>query len=386
MRRPGVPHSPRSNDRGEFPKPKNPRSSRERSDTSPLNSGRAQTPSRRRGERTQKEPERAGGQRPSVESRFEGVAQTTRYEAKPVKNKGTRKTSLFKRKEKGEEQSETEQQALQTVGDSGATTSVKLRRYFTPKRASATFGSSEQSGELDARRVEVKRARLRAIFARVAILAAALVVIAAIAWGVFFSPFFALSASKIEIAGAGEEASESDVEQTLVQFQGVPLTRMSMSSVEAAVEGITQVQSATAQRVWPDGLKVNVQARVPIAAVKTDGGYDLLDREGVTLRTVPEVPEGIVVATLNAETDKERASAMASIATVHEALAPELAERIETYIASPLTLEMRTSDGRVIKWGDATENDLKARVVLLLLDQRPAQVYDVSTPQRPVTS
>lgn len=47
---------------------------------------------------------------------------------------------------------------------------------------------------------------------------------------------------------------------------------------------------------------------------------------------------------------------------------------------------MRTLDGRIIKWGDESDSQLKAQVLKLLLDQRPAQVYDVSTPARPVTS
>ena len=64
----------------------------------------------------------------------------------------------------------------------------------------------------------------------------------------------------------------------------------------------------------------------------------------------------------------------------------ELSERVDLMIGDALTVELRTNDGRVIKWGDESDSKLKADVVLLLLEQRPAQVYDVSTPSRPVTS
>ncbi len=64
----------------------------------------------------------------------------------------------------------------------------------------------------------------------------------------------------------------------------------------------------------------------------------------------------------------------------------EMCIRDRVYTAYPTSVEMRTLDGRIIKWGDESDSQLKAQVLKLLLDQRPAQVYDVSTPARPVTS
>ena len=43
------------------------------------------------------------------------------------------------------------------------------------------------------------------------------------------------------------------------------------------------------------------------------------------------------------------------------------------------------SDGARVRWGDASESALKARVLKVLLSQR-ASVYDVSSPHAPTTS
>ncbi|MDO5034355.1 MAG: FtsQ-type POTRA domain-containing protein [Actinomycetaceae bacterium] len=260
------------------------------------------------------------------------------------------------------------------------------RRYFTPKRASETFGAKKDTIELGERRAEIKSARRMAILMRILIALGALAVVAAIVWAVFFSPFFALTASKIEVTGLNDDVPESAVQEKLTPYVGVPLPRISMGSAQESIEGIVQVKSARVSRAWPDGLSVNITVREPIAAEKTDEGYNVLDGEGVVIRSTLEYPEGLALVELNTEAEEDRETAMTRVAKVHEALPAELRERVAVYVGNALTVEMRTTDGRLIKWGDESDSGLKAQVVMLLLDQRPAQVYDVSTPARPVTS
>ncbi|MDI9588287.1 MAG: FtsQ-type POTRA domain-containing protein [Gleimia sp.] len=261
-----------------------------------------------------------------------------------------------------------------------------LRRYFTPKRASQTFGSHERTIELEERRSELKSARRKAIATRVGIALATIAVLAGIAWVVFFSPVFALSASKVKITGLNEDVAEVEVQDKLAPFIGTPLPRMAMTSVENAVGSVVQIESVKAQRAWPEGLDISVTVRKPIAAIQEGGEFQVIDRDAVVLKTVPEKPEDLILVELNVDSEEQRAQAMNRIATVSAEIPKELSERVDLMIGDALTVELRTNDGRVIKWGDESDSKLKADVVLLLLEQRPAQVYDVSTPSRPVTS
>ena len=42
-------------------------------------------------------------------------------------------------------------------------------------------------------------------------------------------------------------------------------------------------------------------------------------------------------------------------------------------------------DGSQVVWGDEDESALKAQVLELLVEQRPASVYDLRDPRKPVT-
>lgn len=261
-----------------------------------------------------------------------------------------------------------------------------LQKYFTSRRATEVFGSQKNTISLDERRTEMKRARRSAILTRVGIALAVVAVAAGVVWAVFFSPFFALTASKINVSGLSEDVSTEVVQEKLAGFVGVPLPRISMAAAQSEVESIAQVDAARITRAWPDGLNVKVTVRTPIAVEKNDEGYSVIDREGVVLRSSPDAPEGLPMVEVKIESQEQRAVAVARVATVKDSLPAELAQQVSVYTAYPASVEMRTLDGRIIKWGDETESELKAQVLKLLLDQRPAQVYDVSTPARPVTS
>lgn len=360
MRRPGVPQTPRSND-------SNDRGAKAESKRDHA-AGRGEEISRK--ERKQRVQERRKQQ---------GSAQRA-GQPDPKSQRARTNESHQPDREKSKAVEKAKPSNVSRYSSRG------MRRYFTPKRATETFGSNERTVELDQRRSELKSARRKAIATRVGIALAVVAVLAGIAWVVFFSPVFALSASKVKISGLNEDVAEVEVQDKLAPFVGTPLPRMSMNSVEDAIRNVVQIDTVSATRAWPDGLDVTVTIREPIAAVQEGDEFQVIDRDGVVLKTVPEKPEDLLLVELNVESDDQRAQAMNRIATVSAELPTELSERVDLILGDALTVELRTNDGRVIKWGDESETALKAEVVLLLLEQRPAQVYDVSTPSRPVTS
>ena len=61
-------------------------------------------------------------------------------------------------------------------------------------------------------------------------------------------------------------------------------------------------------------------------------------------------------------------------------LPERLARRVkEVRAASATSVTLNLADGRTVTWGDAEHGDLKARVLLTLL-QRPGKNFDVSSP------
>ncbi|MDO5049644.1 MAG: FtsQ-type POTRA domain-containing protein [Actinomycetaceae bacterium] len=370
MKRPGVPQTPRSNrpsDRGGSGEPK-----------------RAASDSHIRGRGRQAKSEQPKltffGKRKQSGSNQSAAGSDTRGTSREER---LRRVQERRMQERGEASRELERSRS---NDAAGGFSGRLRRYFTPKKASQTFGAHDHTIELDERRHELKAARRKAVAMRAAIGLAIVALLAGLGWTVFFSPLFALSASDVRVTGIDEGTAEVEIQDKLSPLVGTPLPRISMDSVEGSLESIVEVQSASASRAWPKGLNINIVLREPLAFAKEGEGFNVLDRDGIVLRSAPEAPQDLIQVELNTESEQERSKAMGRIATVHAELPPELAERVALYISDALTVELRTIDGRVIKWGDETESKLKAEVALLLLDQRPAQVYDVSTPTRPVTS
>lgn len=215
---------------------------------------------------------------------------------------------------------------------------------------------------------------------------AVLALIAGVVWAVFFSPIFGVALGKVSVSGTNEQVSVDEVKSAVAPYVGTPLPRLSTDQVEKSVEGITLVQDAQVVRAWPKGLDISIKIRQPVAGVLTNGQFQIVDAEGIVIGTSDALPEGLVKAELKVDNDEDRAKAMGRISTVLTDIPKEFKGVVDTVIADSLTVEIRTVDGRIIKWGDETQSAEKANVALLLLEQRPAQVYDVSTPSRPVTS
>ena len=75
-----------------------------------------------------------------------------------------------------------------------------------------------------------------------------------------------------------------------------------------------------------------------------------------------------------------------AVLSVLDQLPPELREQVrDAGATSPDAIELRLHSGSSVGWGSAAESDLKARVLLTLL-QVPATRYDVSAPEAPTTS
>ena len=262
-----------------------------------------------------------------------------------------------------------------------------LRRPIGQSDAATVLGSSEESAtaDLNERRKERQQAQRRLVITRIATVSAACVVAIALVWGIFFSPLFALDMSKVSIEGLGDDsATTSEVQAAIQPFASTPLPRLSTSKVSAAVGGVRLVREAHVERTWPRGLRVTVRPRQAVLAVKEGAAWSLVDDQGVSLSSSPSMPEGMAPTTL--PDGDERSRAAGEVAAIWAAMGDELRSQITMITHDGQTVSMTLSNSRTLNWGVASENDLKAKVAQVLISQRQARTYDVSSPVHPVTS
>lgn len=207
-------------------------------------------------------------------------------------------------------------------------------------------------------------------------------VVLALGWLVWFSPWLAVSQVQVTVSSAADAAgplSADDVRAAALVEDGTPLMRVPTAEVQARVEALPQVQSATVSRVWPDTLVIDVVRRAPVALVARGSDYDVVDASGAVIRTLPEAAEGLPIVRATGE------GADAAVAVARDL--PEQVRRkvvsIEASTRNNVTLVLR--DGAQVMWGSADDGAFKAEVLLTLF-QVDARWYDVSAPGVPATS
>lgn len=323
---------------------------------------------------------------PSIQGEESGSAREARFSA------GARAARIRRGSEAGDERAarrERNRELRRSRREAAARPSSGeiLRRPIGQSDAATVLGSSEESAtaDLNERRKERQLAQRRLVITRIATVSAACVVAIALVWGIFFSPLFALDMSKVSIEGLGDDsATTAEVQAAVEPFASTPLPRLSTSKVSAAVGGVRLVREAQVERTWPRGLRVTVRPRQAVLAVKEGSVWSLVDDQGVSLSSSPSMPEGMAPTTL--PDGDERSRAAGEVAAIWAAMGDELRSQITMITHDGQTVSMTLSNSRTLNWGVASENDLKAKVAQVLISQRQARTYDVSSPVHPVTS
>ena len=210
------------------------------------------------------------------------------------------------------------------------------------------------------------------------VLLVAMVVTAA--WLVFFSA--TLSVSKVEVAG-NELLSDERVTRIAAVPEGGQLAFVDLADAARRVETLSEIKDAEVTRAWPDAVLITVTERTAVAVVELAGKIRGLDAEGIVFREYKTAPSGMprVRPTTSTGTD-----ALKEAAGVVSALPADLVGRVdhvEVQTIDQISLVLR--DAREVRWGSADESDLKATVLVELLDAQKATVYDVSVPGSPTT-
>lgn len=257
------------------------------------------------------------------------------------------------------------------------------RRRRRAQREAGAAEPSENAGERTVvafPRSEASRRRRGRWLALLTVLVVALLFVGL----VFFSPLFATRTINVEGARL---TNPERVEDALEGFKGVPLTRVSKDGVRAAVGDVPQVRSVDVVLQPPHTITVRLHERVGVAAVRDGEHWVLVDSQGKQLATSgpqdrPDVP------VIDGGRQVLATEQFATVADVLAELPAEVLSRLDSASASSgASVELSFRDGRKAVWGDASDSELKARVLAALATGEAtssAREYDVSAPLHPV--
>jgi cell division protein FtsQ len=202
-----------------------------------------------------------------------------------------------------------------------------------------------------------------------------------LAWVVFFSSM--LGARTVKVSGL-KVLSSAQVTRAAAIAHGTPLIRLDTGAVQRRVESIADVASARVSTSYPSTVTITVVERVPVGVVKVAAGYVLVDKTGDQYRTVANRPAGLPLFVVPPGTSaKDTGGAVATVAvSLGAALRAEIGS-IQALDPQAITLAMM--DGKVVAWGSATQNSLKARVLVALLARPGQHQIDVTNPAAPFT-
>lgn len=214
------------------------------------------------------------------------------------------------------------------------------------------------------------------------LVAVALAVVAGTGW-------VALNSSLVAVREVTVEGtSRLSVAQVLAAADvrgGQSLFRVDPAAVAARVRRLPAVGAVDVTREWPHRVVISVTERRPAAVVAESGGATLLDATGVPFARVDHAPPGLVPVSLGAPARGDGADEARAAMAVLAELPARVRRQVEQVRApSPISVSLDLRGGRRVVWGSPADSGRKVTILLALL-RRPAQVYDVSTPDVVVT-
>ena len=214
----------------------------------------------------------------------------------------------------------------------------------------------------------------------VLVLAIVVVLAAAATWLVAFSSVLGVGHVKVE---GNHVLATTEIERRAAVPQGEPLLRLDTDAITRRVEQLPVVASAAVTTSLPATVVITVQERVPVGYLASGGKRILVDRTGRQYLTVDRVPGGLPRFVVPAGTDELTTGD--AVATVAAALPVDLKARVLTIGAmDPQSITLVLRGGKVVRWGIAKRNAVKAQIVDALRVRRNSQI-DVSNPDQPFT-
>lgn len=220
-----------------------------------------------------------------------------------------------------------------------------------------------------------RRGRRRVLRGVLALVLAALV--GACVWLVYFSAV--LDTRAVAVTGTRELTPEQVTAAAAVPM-GRPLSRQRLDAIAQRATSLPQVSAAQVTRTWPHTVRVAVTEREPLLGVAQPGGFLIVDKAGVVFAARPTLPQGVV----EVAADPTNRPVLVELGSVVLSLPEDVRDQVTSIAATtPDSIQLRTTSGITVVWGDASQSALKAQVAVALLDAGAKTSIDVSAPHAP---
>ncbi|MEL7208342.1 MAG: FtsQ-type POTRA domain-containing protein [Actinomycetota bacterium] len=205
------------------------------------------------------------------------------------------------------------------------------------------------------------------------------------------SPLLDVDRVTVDTVGAESGVDADRVREAAAIAPGTPLTSIDPAAIAASVSALPDVAAAQVRREWPGAVRIDVTPRTPAAAVVgADGGWYLVDGDGVVVRHVDEAPEGMVVLgdlVVRAAPGAALPAAERSAAAVTAALPPSLGWRVTSVGAHDGEVQALLADGGVVAFaldGDHPAAAAAASAVVETVPPGCVERVDVVVAEAPV--
>lgn len=198
-----------------------------------------------------------------------------------------------------------------------------------------------------------------------------------------FTPLLAVE--KIQFKG-NERIPTKLLASALAGQIGRPLPQVSLGDVSKDLENFTLIQSVSVVNLPPHTLQVRIVERQPICIIKTALGSFLYDPAGVRIASAKSSDEyPVVEAAGKPGASPEFRVAIKALLALPVSLYPRVAT-VSAPSMDSVTFKLRGWAGQKVIWGDTSQAELKARVLLTLVKHQKKSdrvTYDVSSPKAP---
>ncbi len=250
-------------------------------------------------------------------------------------------------------------------------------------------GEAAVNERIAARRAEVRRDRRRRRLRRT-ILVTTLLVVALLGTLVERSSLVALAS--IEVTGL-ERLDEATVLAVGDVELGTSMLRVRTGRIHDAIVALPLVERVTVHRVGSLGLRIEVVEVSPALTATFAGAPWLVSQDGLVLGPGEAAGTPQVSVPGRPPVEGERVESRPALATAHAVLlglsGPMEGLVVGARAVNADSIELDLASGTVVRWGDATRGDEKARAlgaVLEDLDGLVVQTIDVRAPSAPTVT
>jgi cell division protein FtsQ len=239
---------------------------------------------------------------------------------------------------------------------------------------------------IEQRRIEISRRRGRRRLAMVAAIGA-LTVAGLGAWFVLHS---GLTSAKVVVVVGSEHTPASQVIAVAGLKGKPPLLDVDPGAVAARVERLPWVRTAVVSRRWPDGVRIVVTERTPVAVASAGASWAEVDRTGRVLDVSTARPPGlpqVEAAGHSGPPGTRLRGAARPLLVVSSQLPAAFVAQVASVAESGGQVRLQLTTPISVLLGDPTQLGAKYAAVAAVLAHavlHPGDVVDVTVPRSPV--